>query len=69
MECSGNGVCRAKICYCAPNFIGKSCETNQLEVKEEGTPLSKVIKYIKIATVFGFIIGFIVVRHFLIMNK
>jgi hypothetical protein len=45
------------------------CEINIKQVINEGKPFSKVFKYVKFAMFGGFLVGMLVVRYFIQVNK
>ena len=68
-ECSNNGVCRNYVCYCEPDFTGKTCQISHLENHNNGTPLREAVYYLYSSMGVGILSGIIMVRYFIQKNK
>ncbi len=68
-NCNNNGVCRSYVCYCEPEFTGRSCQISVTEVFTLGIPLHEAIYYLYGGLALGLIFGITIVRYFLQKNK
>lgn len=68
-ECSNNGVCRKFVCYCEPEFTGKTCQLSHFDNNNYGIPLRKAILYLYGSSGIGLVAGVIIIRYFLQKNK
>jgi len=62
-QCSLNGICSNKTCYCEKGYVGSDCSVFNMNANSSGETYASVAKYAGICIAVGFVLGFAIIWY------